>query len=453
MPVSSVFVVVKSMQKINVLLGVFCVAIAANSAHADVKYTLDDPSLAAVVEQSPITVRSLDILLERVRRQDVRQTRSHVLSELVNNRLLALSAAESQVSNDEGVGFRDEETIRNRLSVLARQLYGKEMEEWLKTKPEGFASLVTFRNPELYLQLKDIFSVGSLLGYQASDDQKQRMKSVQVLAYQLSAGSSDSITLYDLYQSQNIQGKIALNRGDLEFVDKQARLELAERFSLWWLEENSDLSTADIISLKTAVSDRVARVYVEKKLGLYNVMHSDNKGLKQWREKVTQEEVVAYFNSHRDEFVRLTAVKVRHLRVDSQEKADAVYEKLEKGLSFPEAVKTYSTSDDKMLAEPGSLGWFERSAQAPSWFESMAYMQEPGVVSRPVRSPGDKPYWEIVLIDEQKTGFHAPDSETVRYIAGNAVALEKAKQGYRDLLASLRAQHDVRVNPNISQSL
>ncbi|WP_281646735.1 peptidylprolyl isomerase [Parendozoicomonas sp. Alg238-R29] len=441
------------MQRIRTALCVVGVVFSIASAQAEVRYDLKNPSLAAVVEQSPFTVKSLDMILAKARRQDMRQTRASVLEELVNNRLLALSLTEFDLSVKESVGFQNEETIRNRLSVLARQLYGQDMEAWLESKPEGFAGLVIGHNKQLPKQLEAIFRKSSLLGYHASEEQQQQMKTVNVLQYQFEENAGGSVSLYDLYQSQNIQGKIALTRGDMVFVDKQARLELAERFSLWWLESRSELSPDDVTSLKTAVSDRVARVAVEKKLGLYNVMHSDNKGLRQWIEKVTQDEILEYFQANKEDFIRLTAVKGRHIRLDSQEKADAVYKELKDGLAFSDAVKKYSIADDKTLPQPGDLGWLERTSKTPGWLESVAYMQKVGVVSKPVRSPGDTPFWEIVLVDKQKSGFHNPNSETVRYIAGKEIALEKAKAGYHELLSFLREQYDVQINPEISKNL
>ena len=75
-----------------------------------------------------------------------------------------------------------------------------------------------------------------------------------------------------------------------------------------------------------------------------------------------------------------------------------------------------------------------------------------GVVSRPFRSPGapgQHPAWEILKVEEKVESQQPADSESVRYVASRAIARQKAVQEYRDTLAQVRAQADIRLNPAV----
>jgi hypothetical protein len=104
-------------------------------------------------------------------------------------------------------------------------------------------------------------------------------------------------------------------------------------------------------------------------------------------------------------------------------------------------------------ASGGDLGWFVHDAKPQGWLASLAFLQQPGVPGKPVRlpgGPGEEPGWEIMVVEERVMGYHPVDSETVRYLASQAVARQKAMAEYLGTLERLRREADIRLHPELA---
>ncbi|MFN3587380.1 MAG: peptidylprolyl isomerase, partial [Moraxellaceae bacterium] len=107
-------------------------------------------------------------------------------------------------------------------------------------------------------------------------------------------------------------------------------------------------------------------------------------------------------------------------------------------------------SQAESAAKGGDLGWVVHGDTLASWIESIAFVQKPGVVSKPFRSPGPAggaSVWEILLVEERIEGLQPEDSESVRYTAAQAIARRKAVQQYNDTRRRLLQAADVRLAP------
>lgn len=77
-------------------------------------------------------------------------------------------------------------------------------------------------------------------------------------------------------------------------------------------------------------------------------------------------------------------VLARHILVSDPKQANAVYDRLQKGLDFARAAREYS-EDTGSGANGGDLGWFGKGAMVAE-FEQAAFSQPIGEISKPVQS-------------------------------------------------------------------
>lgn len=117
--------------------------------------------------------------------------------------------------------------------------------------------------------------------------------------------------------------------------------------------------------------------------------------------EVNEEDVVDYYNSHKDDFHNAESVKASHILVDTEEKANDILEEIVDGLSFEDAARIYSSCPSKDVG--GDLGKFSRGQMVPE-FENEAFSMEVGDISKPVKTQFG--YHLITLIEKY------PESES-----------------------------------------
>ncbi|WP_211825185.1 peptidylprolyl isomerase [Kistimonas asteriae] len=420
--------------------------------YSAIERDINDKNIAAIVGGEVITTVALDVFYQQAKPGDFRTTRESVLRDLIDNRLLAHWRESSGLVTEENpVGFSSDVAVADQLNGLVRQYWREPLERWIREQPGGIAGFIQEESIPSQNNLTDLMNNKSPVSFDATARQLEIFNQTILLTYRVPGRKTETITLRDIYDRQNVQGRIQLSRANPAYLAGQVEQLLGHRVVAYWAEAHTGLTTADLQSMKRVLIDRRERETVLKRLGLFNVMHSSNPVLRQLADAVSQQEVTAYYRNNKKQFSRLTAVKAFHIQLDSQKKADDVYAQLLEGLTFSEAVKQHSMADDRIGDEPGSLGWMARTDKAPDWLESMAFMQKPDIPSRPVRRPvkaGEPAVWEIILVTEQKKGFYREDSETVRYLASRQIALEKAKTQFAQLKERLRKDVPVHINPD-----
>ena len=156
---------------------------------------------------------------------------------------------------------------------------------------------------------------------------------------------------------------------------------------------------------------------------------------------MTQAEIKAYYNKHKDEFKRIEKVKALHITVADEKTAITVTEALKKGGKFADLARQYSIASDK--DKGGDLGWIIHDLKNPTWINTLAFMQPVNTPSRPVRTPIGQ--WEIFLVTEKDEGYQAADSDSVRYTAAQTIARQKAAAEYRQIRMTLIKQADIHI--------
>ncbi|MBI3609073.1 MAG: peptidylprolyl isomerase [Nitrospirae bacterium] len=110
--------------------------------------------------------------------------------------------------------------------------------------------------------------------------------------------------------------------------------------------------------------------------------------LHQWIEKkivVSDEEVAAYFDAHRDAFPPIEEARAAHILVKTEAEARTLLGKLRHGADFAALAKTNST-DPGTRDRGGDLGRVRRG-QTPPEFEKAVFGLKPGRISGVVKTP------------------------------------------------------------------
>lgn len=406
-------------------------------ACAAVSYRLDDPALAARIDGAPLQAFSVDALWRLARVKDAQTARSTVLEEVVLNRLLAGAARarfdEAQLYAGQRVGFAREVALDDQLVATLRSLYGKEMQQALQQLPGGsLDGLIVEQGKPAAAALDAVFGKPEQLKleFTLNAEQLARARAIVLLRYTLPSGVG-AVTLYDVYRRQNVQGRVALYNRQADFLQQQAKQDLAGRFVLDWSRRR--FGEAAVADLRRALAERGEVQALRRLHGIGDDIESTSPLLQRLAGEVTPAQVAAYYARHRDEFTRIERVKARHIRVADEQAAQTAYQALVGGADFAATARRYSTAGDG-----GALGWIRHEGK-PDWLAQLALAQPEGQVSRPIRTPAgphDAAAWEIIQVERRVMGYQAPDSEPVRYAASNALARSTAQAQ----LASLRRQ-------------
>ena len=154
----------------------------------------------------------------------------------------------------------------------------------------------------------------------------------------------------------------------------------------------------------------LAQAYLEKKL------------LNQQR--VSEEEVKAYYEKHREKYQEPRAVRARHILIEvpqgatpeqekeALKKAQRLRERILKGEDFAKLAQEYS-ADPGTKEKGGELGFFTQG-QMVKEFEEAAFRLKPGEISEPVRTPFGYHLIQVEEVKEAKQRSFAEVKDTVR---------------------------------------
>ncbi len=100
--------------------------------------------------------------------------------------------------------------------------------------------------------------------------------------------------------------------------------------------------------------------------------------------RVTEEEVKAFYEAHKDELNGGETVNASHILVDSEEKANEILTAIQNGeISFEDAAQAHSSCPSS--AEGGKLGDFGRGQMVPE-FDTACFEMEVGELRGPVKT-------------------------------------------------------------------
>ena len=272
------------------------------------------------------------------------------------------------------------------------------------------------------------------LAYAFDPAQASLARSVPLISFTLPGAQPATLSVADIFERQNVQGRMAFFARDTAFMAQQARERVAGLLTVAWARTRFGADA--VADLRQALSDQDD---VRAALGLYGLADGaeDVSPIQEaLARQVTKADIRLWYNANKEQFRRIDRVHARHIRVASEALAQALAERAARGEDFAALASAHSVAAD--AARGGTLGWV-RAGVDPSWIDALALQQPVGKVSRPFRdpvAPGHEAHWEILLVERRVESYQPAGSETVRYLARKAIARERARSEF----AAARAQ-------------
>ncbi|MDP1978135.1 peptidylprolyl isomerase [Undibacterium sp.] len=436
-------------------LSVLCVAMSAPATAVDIapevaaNQIAHQPELVAHLNGTPVHKLTLEVLTQMAQLEKPKTVRADILDNILSNRLLAEDArekfAEEELQASRRVAFEPDVMLDNQLSGYLRTVYRKDLETAISKLPGRRLDALIQEHGKLDEdQLSAVFGARNRIMLDYSLNPTQQTAATHVLVLRSNFAAASSISLYAVFRRQNVQGRVEFFNRNRDFIRQQAQLYLANLYVLDWARQRFGESA--LSDLRRALQEKNTVQAVMSLHGIGADTDSESRLLNQLAAEVKPKEVQAYFHSHKEEFKRIVSVKARHIRLDNEAQARQVSEMARQGANFASLAKQYSTAPDAQ--QGGNMGLIAHRGQL-SWLEQLAYMQEPGKVSPPIRTavaPNETAHWEIVLVEKRNDGYQDPASETVRYLASRAIAQEKAIRQLSSLQAQLRKSAKIEIN-------
>ncbi|SHH22767.1 peptidylprolyl isomerase [Massilia sp. CF038] len=330
------------------------------------------------------------------------------------------------------VGFEREAALDDQLSSALRGTYPTELEPVLRTLDRV---VLESRAPDPMMLDRLFGKPGKLqLTYTLDSPQATLADAVKLITYALPGKPPASLSVADVLKRQNVQGRMAFFARDTSFMLQQARARVAGLLMVDWAQGRFGHDA--VADLRQALADQDD---VRAATGLYGLANDAEDvspiqaGL---AKRVTRSDIRAWYQANREQFRRIDRVRARHIRVPSEALANQIAKRAAQGEEFASLAQTYSVAPD--AARGGALGWV-RAGVDPSWLDALVLQQPDGKVSMPFRDPvgpDRAAHWEIILVDRRVESYQPAGSETVRYLARKAIALERARKEF----AAARAQ-------------
>lgn len=431
-------------------------ALAVSGLHAAPRYELKDPALAAMVDQTPFTRKMLDVMHASSAQGKVKLSRADVMRAIIESHLLGRYALKTYgrgaLLEDNRVSFKPEVVLDNEFTNMIQVAFRPQLQAALQKLGGGLDKTLSGEEPIKPTEWAQYLPPPNQLQLEIrmSDKGLALAEKRVLLRYRFDDKTQGVVTLKDVYRIQNVQGRNEMINRNSDYVQQQARAIVVSRFVAHWTETASGLTPREIAGLREALLNKAYLDGYVTWIGIAADIHDDNQTLKARAKAVTDKEVRAYYTAHRDEFKRVEGVRARHITVADEKTAQMLYDRLAKGEKFSDLAAQYSLAPDGKKG--GDLGWIQANGKNNgNWIDTFAFLQTPGTVSRPIRTPvvNGQARWELVLIDEKKEGYHPIDSSTVKYEASQIIARQKVIAEYRAVRSRLLQKSDINLSPEL----
>jgi EpsD family peptidyl-prolyl cis-trans isomerase len=156
--------------------------------------------------------------------------------------------------------------------------------------------------------------------------------------------------------------------------------------------------------------------------------------------KVTDQDVKNYYEKHKSELAPITAIRISHILVRSEDEAKNISESLKKGADFAKIAKEKSI--DKATAKNGGdLGFMSKGQMLPE-VEAAASRMKVGEISEPIKT---KAGYEIIKVTDEKFG-KPMEFERVKNILLQRLSAEKQKEVFDAYVENLKKSYNVEIN-------
>ncbi len=153
--------------------------------------------------------------------------------------------------------------------------------------------------------------------------------------------------------------------------------------------------------------------------------------------KVSDDEVLAYYNENKDQFMEGEHANASHILVDSEEKAKEILEKISTGsISFEDAASEYSKCPSKERG--GNLGDFTHGQMVPE-FDSAVFAMNEGEISLPVKTQFG---YHLIKLNSKSEASVAP-FEAVATELHSSLLNKKRHEAYQKKVNQLKILYPV----------
>ena len=153
--------------------------------------------------------------------------------------------------------------------------------------------------------------------------------------------------------------------------------------------------------------------------------------------RLTEEEVRAYYDSHKEEMTEGETVNASHILVDSEEKATELLAAINAGeISFEDAARDNSSCPSS--AQGGNLGDFGRGQMVPE-FDTACFEMEEGEVRGPVKTQFG---YHLIRLNK-KNAAEALSYNDVRAQLYEQLTREKQQAAYQSKINQLKIMYPV----------
>jgi hypothetical protein len=409
---------------------------------------------AANINGKPVSLATLKLLRGVVALHEPEKTMADVLSDVVQNQLLA-DFAERQYGDEQlfagaRVGFSPEVMAQDGAIATLRLAYRQPLEKALADSAAG-ARYVEQRHPLARPELAE--ALGVRQGTMRLDDSispllEEGLHKIVLLDYRFPKGDMQHVSLYDVWHRQNTQGRNALLALDTELAMRQAQQIVANRFIVDWVVREGGLTEKVPDELVRIMAERDRREALARWMGARPDLHFGSPYLKQLQDKVSPAEIARYYADNPGEFKHIDRVEARHMRFADEAAARAASERLTRGERFEDVARSVSIAPSR--EQGGYLGWIDADrAVAGDWLSELVLAWRPGPASQPVREPegkDGKAGWQIVQVLRRAESLYPVESETVRYAAKQAIARRRAVQDFEALRDKLTKSARIEVD-------
>lgn len=158
-------------------------------------------------------------------------------------------------------------------------------------------------------------------------------------------------------------------------------------------------------------------------------------------EKVTEAEIVEYYESNKEKFAKAETAKASHILIDTEEKANEIIKEIESGKTFEDAAREYSSCPSK--DKGGDLGEFSKGQMVPE-FEEAAFSMENGTISAPIETQFG--YHIIKLIEKKDDGLK--DLDEAKNEIRQILLGKKQQDAYLNRINQLKTKFNVEMMNN-----
>ncbi len=157
---------------------------------------------------------------------------------------------------------------------------------------------------------------------------------------------------------------------------------------------------------------------------------------------VSDEEIKAYYEVHKDEFVTPLRLRASHILVDTEEEAKRILQKLTEGADFAQLARQHSKDPSK--DKGGDIGYFSRGQLIPE-FENVCFGLEVGQTSDAVKTQFGYHIIKLTERVESRTIELSKAKDAIeRDLKGQA-----EKEGFENFIRALRSKARVKINEGL----